>query len=376
MTQTIDILKQLIAIPSYVDSDHNESELIDFIVTFLRRNPQLKIEEQLVEGKRRNLIVSDGSNPKVILFGHMDTVPPKKQDRDPLVPYESENKIFGLGSVDMKSGLAVMLNIALNSHRNGVCYVFSVDEEFDFKGANKLKEITNLKPEMIINLEPTDNKILNGCRGVTELSFNLIGKASHAGRKNLGINAIEKAIEIYQHLQENVSSLDSADAKSTVNLAYLHGGVLESVSQDGPVIRGTGNVVPDFAKVILEIRLASSKITQEYITETISNKSNELGIKIEDLTFKFYLGSMYTPREDLKDLEQSIQDVGLEPVYSDINSSGYFELQMLQEKWGGKCIVYGSGPSEMSHAANEFVSISSINQTELVVEALISKVLR
>ncbi len=370
---TIELLKDIISIPSYPDKDIDERNIIDYIIKFFNENTSYKIEEQAVNGKRRNLIAMNKRDPKIILFGHMDTVPPKNETTNPFTPKIEDDKLFGLGAVDMKSGLAIMLNQAQKNTSNDIGFVFSVDEEFDFQGANKLKEITDIKPQTIINLEPTDNKILNGCRGVTEFSFDLIGKSSHAGRKNLGINSIEKAIEISNNLQEEVSKFDTEDAKSSVNLAYLHGGVLEKFVDNEPLVKRMGNIVPDYARVVIEIRLASSKITQEFISNTINNKSNQLGTRIENLEFKFYLGSMYTPKSDLVQFERAIESSGQTVEYSNINSSGYFELQMLQEKWGGNCIVYGAGPGNMSHAANEYVLISTVEKAEKVIENFIKE---
>lgn len=372
---TIDILKDIIFIPSYVDDTHNESELADYIINFFKTNTTYNIEEQVVEGKRRNLIALKKKNPKVILFGHMDTVPPKKETTNPFDPRIENDSLFGLGAVDMKSGLAIMLNQAKTNQSEELGFVFSVDEEFDFKGASKLMDISDIHPGTIINLEPTDGKIINGCRGVTEFSFDLIGKASHAGRKNLGINAIEKAVEMSNYLQSEVSKFDTKDAQSSVNLAYINGGMLESMENDEPKVKRMGNIVPDYARVVLEIRLASTEVTKEFITKTISEKSSQLGTRIENLKFKFYLGSMYTPKESLVEFETALSSTGEQIDYANINSAGYFELQMLQEKWGGNCIVFGAGPGNMSHAANEFVSISSVNKAEEVIKNFLDKTL-
>lgn len=376
MNKTIDILKQLISIPSYVDSEHNENELGTFIEDYLKKNTTLTVERQNVEGNRFNIIAKGKSDPDIILFGHLDTVLPKNETADPFIPRVEGDKLFGLGSVDMKSGLAIMLDIASSNKSEKLGLVFSVDEEYDFKGALKLKEITNLHPKFIINVEPTNNKILNGCRGITEFSFNLIGKSAHAGKKQLGINAIENAFNLSNHLQNEVSKFDSQEAKSSVNLAYLHGGILEKIENGEPVVRSMGNVVPDYAKVILEIRLASLEITTDLITNILTQKSNELGTRLENLIFRFYLGSMFTPKEKLASFEKAISDSGIQVEYSNINTTGFFELQMLQEKWGGDCIVFGAGPESLSHSANEYVDINTIKTTQGVIERFLDSNLK
>lgn len=368
MTNTINILKEIISIPSYVDESHNEEQLGIFVEKFLKKNTSLSVVRQIVEGKRFNIIAKGKSNPKIILFGHLDTVLPKNETTDPFIPRTEGEKLFGLGSVDMKSGLAVMLDIATTNKSEELGFVFSVDEEFDFKGALKLQEITNIHPQTIINVEPTDNKILNGCRGITEFSFDLIGKSAHAGRKQLGINAIESAVNLSNYLQQEVSKLDTDEAKSSVNLAYLHGGILDKMENDEPIVKRMGNVVPDYAKIIIEIRLGSSQISEDFITKILIKKSSEMGTRLENLKFKFYLGSMFTPKPNLASFEKAIIDSGNIVEYEDINLAGYYELQMLQEKWGGNCIAFGAGPGTLCHAANEYVDVETVVNTQAVIE--------
>lgn len=372
MNQTIDILKDIIAIPSYVDENHNEKKVAEYIFAKLSQNKSLKIEKQTVEGERYNIIATD-SDPKIILFGHMDTVPPKHQESDPLSPFEETGKLYGLGSVDMKSGLAIMLDIALNHHQKGTGYIFSVDEEYDFKGASKLKEIDYLHPKFIINLEPTSSKIINGCRGITEFEIEIYGKSSHAGRKSNGINAIEEAVKLFSKFEIECQKGDQAAASTSVNLAYLLGGLKSDATNE---VKRMGNIVPNYAKVVVEIRIANSNITQGYIEKTINLLSKEIGLQVENLKFKFFFGSMLTPRGDLELFEKAFSASGLTPEYADINQAGYFELQMLQTKWGGSAVIFGPGPSEKSHMENEYVETDSIFTTQKIIEKFITNTLK
>ncbi len=375
MQKTIEILKDLIRIPSYVDEVHNENGIIKYIENFIKTRTSYRYVIQEVEGDRKNILVYNKSNPKVALFGHMDSVLPKEETDGPFEPRIEGDKIFGLGSVDMKSGLAIMLKLASVLDSDDFALVFSVDEEYDFKGALKLKEIDNFHPELIVNVEPTDNKILNGCRGVTEFSFTVHGKSAHAGRKEFGINAIEKAVELTKKFQDRVSKLDIEDGgKTSVNLAYLHGGMLRSNSDSPSEVSGLGNVVPNYAEVICEIRIANPEITKEFVEVEINNIAKEVGIVVSGVKFKFYLGSMLTSKSDLQLLEESIRTEGFEVEYGDISLAGYYEVQMLQEKWGGKSVVFGAGPINLSHAANEYLSIESLKKTEKILTNLIRNI--
>lgn len=373
MNQTIDLLKDMIAIPSFVDKDHNEKKVADYIFAKLSRNKSLEVEKQAVGGERYNIIAID-SDPKIILFGHTDTVLPKQQENDPFLPIDEGGKLYGLGSVDMKSGLAIMLDIALNHHQKGTGYIFSVDEEYDFKGASKLKEIDYLHPKFIINLEPTNLKVLNGCRGITEFELELFGKSAHSGNKNLGINAIETLMSVLKEFESACQKYDSTDMFSSVNLAYLHGGLKTSV--DDKEVRSMGNVVPNYAKAIVEIRIGSNQISKKFIENTLTEIADKFSVRISPPIYKFFLGSLFTPKDQLKDFESVLISETGSAKYGDIGSTGYFELQIIQEKWGGSAIVFGPGPSEKSHMENEYVEIDSIFTTQKIIEKFITNTLK
>jgi acetylornithine deacetylase/succinyl-diaminopimelate desuccinylase-like protein len=375
MIDTIEILQDIVSIPSYVDEKHNEYQLTEYIKNFIKQNkPDLILEEQYVAKNRNNLLVHDSQSPKTILFGHLDTVLPKEETHNPLLPIIEGDRMYGLGTVDMKSGVAIMLDVLKNHHKPGVGYILSVDEEYEFKGTFKLSEKFLLKPNLIIDLEPTSFSILNGCRGITEFNFVVHGKSTHAGLKKFGINAIEKGVEITNLLQKSISSYDSLEkGRSSLNLAFLHGGMLKGFDENGnAAISGLGMVVPNYAKINCEIRIANKKIDVPFITSELNRISSGLKTKISDLNFKFYLGSMYSPKENLISFEKAIVNAGEKVSYRDISDSGYYEVQMLQEKAGCNCVAFGPGPIEMSHSANEYVEISSIEKTQRVIETYIN----
>ncbi|MBU0534870.1 MAG: M20/M25/M40 family metallo-hydrolase [Patescibacteria group bacterium] len=368
--QVLQTLKELINIPSYVSEDKDESKLVDYIYNFLSSNTNLKVERQNVENNRANIIAYKNKSPKIIFFGHMDTVPPKIETQNPFESREEDGKLYGLGSVDMKAGLAIMLEIAkVHKDSDDIAYVFTVDEEYEFKGAYKLIEKYVFRPKFIISIEPTSLKVLNGCRGVTEFSFETHGKSCHAGVKHQGINAIEKTVELFDLLQKEISKFDKPDTVNSLNLAYLNGGVLKL---DGDVSY-SGNVVPNYAKCVGEIRLADSKITKEYVKDKIREIGALLKLEITNIDFKFLVGHMYTPKENIKDFEDSVARNHLTCEYSSINETGYFEVQLLQEKWKGSVVIFGPGPTSMSHCANEYVDIDTVNQTLYVIEDFIKK---
>jgi len=373
MENTIKILKDLIKIPSFVDKDTNENEVADYILKFIKEKTKYKYYVQKVEGERKNILVFNKSNPKIALFGHMDTVLPKAETKQPFEPRIEKNKIYGLGSIDMKSGLAIMLQLAKETNNDELAFVFSVDEEYEFKGAIKLKEFKDFSPQFIINVEPTDNKILNGCRGITEFSFVVHGKSVHAGRKKFGINAIEKSVQLIKILQKELSNIDIVNSgKTSLNLAYLHGGTLKMSNTKEIELSELGMVVPNYSKLNCEIRVANPKITQLFIQNKIQEIARKLKVKVDNFNFKFYLGSMITPKSELKEFEKAVIQSNEKVRYADISLSGYYEVQLLQEKWKSKSVIFGPGPINLSHSVDEYANINSIEKTKNILMRLIN----
>ena len=140
MELTIRILSDLVRIPSFVDEDHDERQLAEHIKDLFQKDGYYQVEQQRAIGERVNLIVHDGTPPKVILFGHLDTVEPSSEMIDPFGARIEGDRLYGLGAADMKAGLAIAISAALRLKIPGLALVFTVDEEYKFKGAEKFVE--------------------------------------------------------------------------------------------------------------------------------------------------------------------------------------------------------------------------------------------
>lgn len=367
---TVDLLKNLIKIPSHVSSNCDETEVATYVKS-LFKNSRYEVEEQVVSGKRKNLYIHDKSTPKVVLLAHMDTVPPKKDTIGSSFESRTEgNKLYGLGSGDMKAGLAIAINLMLQNKKPGLALVASVDEEYDCEGARKFVAKYKLKPKLVINPEPTDLQILNGCRGILEFTFEVIGVAAHAGKKHLGVNAIEKSAEIAVQLQEYLKKFDIKDGpRNSVNLARLNGGNLVDYGKNGePEISGSGNLVPNFAFVHIEIRTAKKEVDLSLIEKFLQSFATKNGVRIEKLRLKTKpVGSMFVPISELKSFETAIKNRNLKSSYLDVNEAGYYEVQLVREAWNCPVVIFGPGPIAMSHKANEYVDLDTVAKTEEVV---------
>src|SRR5262245_8710308 len=97
----IALAKQVVAIPSYVDDQTDERALVIFLETFFReRLPKLSVACQSLPGSERaNIVVRGPGEPKLLVVGHIDTVPPNDDWRtNPVVPVVRGGNLYGLGA--------------------------------------------------------------------------------------------------------------------------------------------------------------------------------------------------------------------------------------------------------------------------------------
>ncbi len=203
------LLKDLIEIPSVFPNEENISK---YCADFLK-NSEFKVELVEIGKNRHNVVATKGSQRKsILLFGHLDTVPPYNYSKNPYQMETNGDKITGLGSWDMKSGLAIILSCAskIRPKNVGVKIVFSADEENNSLGSHVTYTSDFLKnvllavtPEIIDNADESKNKnvILLGRRGRIVFRLEVKGIAGH-GASLKGVSAISVASEIVQYLEQ------------------------------------------------------------------------------------------------------------------------------------------------------------------------------
>lgn len=194
---------------------------------------------------------SSGHRRRVLLAGHLDTVPiadnvPSRRDGDLL---------YGCGTSDMKSGLAVMLHAAatvdpLACDLTLVCY----DCEEIEAARNGLGRITRTHPDWLtadlaVVLEPTNGQIEAGCQGSIRAVVRTHGQRAHSARSWLGTNAIHAAGDVLDRLrtyEPRTVPLDGCVYREGLNAVRISGGV-------------AGNVIPDLCEVTVNYRFAPDR---------------------------------------------------------------------------------------------------------------------
>lgn len=371
--KVLELAKKLISIPSYVDKKTNENQIGEYIYGFLKQNfPWLKLEKQVVKGNRFNIIAKNRKNIKLLFVNHIDTVEPKLGGSfDPLTPKVKDGKLYGLGAVDRKGGIAALLSALTNFKKTtGLALLFYVDEEYDFKGMKKFVSKSPIKPNLIIGCE-SNFEIVNGCRSLIELTIQVIGNSGHSSRPTSGKNAIEGLLSAVDTLKTDIERYkDKTFGETTLNLAYLRGGTRKGLSDGEMLLSNEGNNIPDYAEAVIELRPSVVTVTAGYVVDVLKKNLYNNGYVIKDIEIRHDLKGYKTEKNKLIVLEETIKKSGYLPKYKNLKYGGYSDMSMLRKKLNCPCANFGPKGAN-KHKENEYVEIESLKQAESIYKNLI-----
>ena len=389
--QLVQLLRNLVQIPSWpiIDSENNvvkqsENGVVDFLEDWIRQNTTLQTVRQSLDQGRYNLIASKG-NPDLVFLAHTDTVAPSVgSPYDQLAAEIHDGKIWGRGTTDMKSGIATMLQaISLTPNANNLWAIFYADEEFDFLGMKALvRNYSELRPNLIVSSDGSDLKLGHGCRGLMEIKFRLRGQTGHAAKGN-GLNAIDGVFDTITETRKYLAKyMHPIMGPTSMNLAYLLGGTElpggESFTGNGELVRvgKEGNVIPDLAEFILDIRPSSPDLTVDKITEFMSGVAIERGYKFEINGVRHNLGAWYTDVNQIETFREIAKQVtGKKVQFDNPGRSGYIDLQMLWEATGRPpAFMFGGGVGATSHKPDEHIEIESLIKERDFFQKVLEKI--
>ncbi len=244
MTDLLALTAELVDVPSV---SFEEGPLVEFLAAELGRLDHLeliRIGDNLVA--RTDL----GREKRVILAGHTDTVP-ANGNADARVDGDT---LWGVGSADMKGGLAVFLELArtVPAPTVDLTYVFYAREEVA-QEHNGLNELRDERPDLLaadcaILGEPTDGQIEAGCQGTLRIQVHLAGARAHTARPWMGRNAVHRLAPILDDLERyeaRTPTIDGCTYREAVQAVSVEGGVAGNVVPDAAVLRIHHRHAPD-----------------------------------------------------------------------------------------------------------------------------------
>jgi succinyl-diaminopimelate desuccinylase len=285
-----------------------------------------------------------GRAERVVLAGHIDTVPVHSNLPSRVV----DEVLYGCGSCDMKSGVAVQLRLAaqLTSAARDVTYVFYDCEEVEAE-RNGLLRLSRVRPDLLaadfaVLLEPTGAVVEGGCQGTLRADVVARGRRAHSARSWLGSNAIHSAGGILDVLRSYAARQPVVEG-----LSYHEG--LNAVGIRGGV---AGNVIPDECVVSVNFRFAPDRSAEQaeqhvrdvfagwevVVTDVASGARPGLG---QPAAASFVAATNREPRAKL----------------------GWTDVARF-DALGIPAVNFGPGDPQLAHTKDEHVTLAEIEQCE------------
>lgn len=244
MVDLLRLTADLVSVPSV---SFEETELADIVEARLDGVGWLEVHRI---GDNVIARTQFGRPRRVLLGGHLDTVPVN----DNANPRIEGDTLWGLGSTDMKGGLAVMLALAesVSDPSVDVTYLFYAREEVAFEHSG-LREVFDASPDLCsadlaLLGEPTSGIVEAGCQGTMRFALDLAGSRAHTARPWMGRNAIHRlgeVLRIMETYEPRQPVIDSCQYREALEAVFVEGGVAANVVPDQVTLTINHRVAPD-----------------------------------------------------------------------------------------------------------------------------------
>lgn len=378
----LDILRCLIAFDT--TSRNSNLELMDYVKALLDEQAipfRLTYDDYQ---RKANLLATLGPTETpggYVLSGHTDVVPVDRQDweTDPFNLTEIDGKLYGRGTTDMKSFIAIVLAALPELKRRKlkvpVYIALSYDEEVGLIGVHRL--ITDMsesgfRPASCIVGEPTSMRIVTSHKGKRSYRCRVRGTEAHSSLAPTGVNAVEYAGAVVAYLQKLARRFRTEGpfdeeydcAHTTVHVGTIRGGTAL-------------NIVPAECTLEFEFRHLPGDNPDKIFSELKAFVGKDLlpemqavhpdaGIEFEPMSV---IPSLDTDEDaDITQLAKAITgDNGIQKV-------SYNCEACLFDEAGVQTIICGPGDIDQAHKPNEFIEIDQISKCETFVEKLMDRI--
>jgi succinyl-diaminopimelate desuccinylase len=323
----------------------DEKELADAIETALRALPHLAVDRYGNNVVARTQL---GRAERVVLAGHIDTVPiadnvPSRLDENGV--------LWGCGTSDMKSGVAVQLRIAATvpEPNRDLTFVFYDNEEVAAH-LNGLGHVADAHPDWLegdfaVLLEPSDAQVEGGCQGTLRVFLRTEGERAHSARSWMGSNAIHAAAPILGRLaayEPRRPVIDGLEYREGLNAVRIEAGV-------------ANNVIPDACTVVVNYRYAPDRSAEGALAH-VHEVFADCGVV--EFTVDDHSGAAM-PGLSHPAAKAFMAAVGgtAQPKFGWTDVSRFGAL-------GVPAVNYGPGDALLAHKRNEHVAVDRITHCE------------
>ena len=333
-------------------------------------------------GGKANLFASTGPSASggVMLSGHTDVVPVEGQawTHPPFALTESQGRLYGRGTADMKGFVACAIDAMVTAARRPLKVplhlALSYDEEIGCMGVRSLidmLQVAPVKPRFCIVGEPTAMQVATGHKGKVALRATCTGREGHSALAPLALNALHLAgdfLGVVRSLQAEIAATGLQDGDYDVPYTTLHVGKMSGGVQV--------NIVPNHAVLDFEIRslagedvpalIARLELAAEAIVAPLRTEFPEAAIRVERLWD--YPGLGTPPDAGVVNFVK-----GLTGANGTIKVAFGTEGGLFDQRLGIPTVICGPGSMAQGHKPDEFVTIEQLDRCQAMLAALIAR---
>jgi putative selenium metabolism hydrolase len=320
-------------------------------------------------------IVGDGDGPRLLIDGHIDSIPLHSEDQWTIDPFSGaivDGKLYGLGICDQKASIAAAAHGVAVARRDGpfagrVAVVASVGEEA-MEGCALASAVETFGPDYVVTSEPNDTRLGIGQRGRAKLSVRVTGRACHAGHARLGVNAAEALAAL-------IVEAGQLDHPSHPGLGRRDLTCIDVASWPYPSV----STVPEKAEARFDCRFVPGE-TEASLVELLTGCADRawadwpeppgLEVALVQATFKTWTGTELSAPEYaaawwtdedshlVSTAKTALTEVGLDPTPTHYSfcTNGSLTAGVL----GIPTIGFGVGVESMAHQVDEHVTLDSL----------------
>jgi succinyl-diaminopimelate desuccinylase len=359
-----DLLRRWISIPSR--NPPGEERNLALAIAEQLKNWGFEVELHEALPNRPNVIAylrGEVGKPRLIFNGHIDTVPEGDVSNWTYNPFEGVvvgNRLYGRGAGDQKGGLVAFTIAAkaikeVNVRLKGdLILTYAAGEETNEPGTKSILVDKGVRGDWGIVTEPTSLKIATAESGLAWFEVLIRGKAAHASRPEVGVNAISKAAKFIKEIEvysENIKGrIHKLVGYSKCSVTVIHGGLKE-------------NIIPDLCRVVIDRRMIPGE-TIENCTLEIKEILNRIKSLDPEFNYDFkvmkYSESAEIPidSEIYKALSVSLREIGVEP--KPWGTPYTCDVRNFINDAKIPAVTFGPGNIENCHCVDEWIDLNEV----------------
>jgi len=383
--EVLEIVRDLVKIPSHWAQEKREIPIANHLNDLFESEGIDVYLQEVIDG-RSNVIATlkgTGEGPSLMFNGHIDTVPPFGMEH-PFDAIVKENKLYGRGAVDMKSGVGTMAYALIILKRLGiklkgdVVFAGVIDE--DAAGSAGARYIVEHGPitDYAIVTEPTKFRTAAAHKGMVEFEIAFKGRSVHSSVPDKGVNAIYAAADFVSKVEQKLIPKYNEIKHPLLDSPTINVGLIQGCAQANKVFllgksETFAGIVPDICNVYVDIRNTPNQTVEqiqvdfEDLARQVVSTRNDVEVIVNYIprvhpAMEIDVNNelVVTVQNNIKKVTGNMPSVGGETYWADSGLlSGIAKIPTL---------VFGPGDIGTAHSDHEYIEIDQLaNATKVYV---------